>query len=76
MATTSNLMEQIWKSDIIRQAEDTLALWQTQYRFWERAKAQGAPKELLDALINTCEMYRGIHEQLKALSVCFPEAGR
>lgn len=73
---TIDIMNQIWKSDITRHAEDTLSLWKTQYRFWERAKAQGAPKELLAELYNICEFYRGAHERLCSISECFPEAGR
>lgn len=72
----SDLYEQIWRGDILRWRDDTLAMWKTQYRFWERAKAQGAPQALLDALSSVSENYRQAYERLNELAPCFPEETR
>lgn len=71
---TTDLDEQIWKDEIERFAEDTLAMWKTQYRFWHRASVQGAPPELLNELAAINELFREAQARLTQVSVCFPEA--
>lgn len=73
MATT-DLEEQIWKDDIERMAEDTLALWRTQFRFLERAQSQGAPVGLLNELAVINNLFKEANARLTSLAPCFPEA--
>lgn len=71
-----DLNTQIWKEDIDRWTEDTLSMWKTQYRLWERAKYQGAPSALLGELSAICQLYKDAHDKMKALSVYFPPEER
>ncbi len=71
---TTDLDEQIWKDEMERFAEDTLAMWKTQYRYWYRASTQGAPAELLNEMASINELFKEAHERLVKVSVCFPEA--
>lgn len=73
MAMKTDLEEQIWKDEIERFAEDTLAMWKTQYRYWQRAQAQGAPEGLLNELAEVNEHFRQAQLKLNQLSKYFPE---
>jgi hypothetical protein len=74
MAPKTDLEEQIWQDDIERFAEDALAMWKTQYRFWQRAHHQGAPEGLLQRLAEINEHFRQAHLKLLELKSCFPKA--
>lgn len=74
MATKTDLEEQIWKEDIDRFAEDTLAMWKTQYRLWLRAKEQGAPVSLVTELGEISELFREANSRLASMAVFFPKA--
>lgn len=69
----TNLNEQIWKEEVDRFAEDTMALWRTQYDFFLRAQSQGAPQPLLQELVEISDHFRTIHGKLAAISPCFPK---
>ena len=71
---TTDLDEQIWHDEVDRFAEDTLAMWKTQYRFWQRAQAQGAPAGLLNELSAVNELFRQAHAKLETLKEYFPKA--
>ena len=74
MAMKTDLEEQIWQDEIDRFAEDTLAMWKTQYRYWQRAQAQGAPEGLLQRLAEINEHFRQAHLKLSELKEYFPKA--
>lgn len=71
-----DLNSQIWREDVERWCEDTLSMWRTQYRFWERAKYQGAPAALLTELSAVCENFKTAHDKMKALLAYFPPEER
>jgi hypothetical protein len=73
---SEDLYEQIWEEDIQRFAEDTLALWKTQYRLWQRAKTQGAPPALLEELHAISELFKETHTRLMGITVFFPKADK
>lgn len=74
MAMKTDLEEQIWQDEIDRFAEDSLAMWKTQYRYWQRAKSQGAPEALLNQLAEVSELFRQAHLKLSELKEYFPKA--
>lgn len=64
--------EPIWKEDIERFTEDTLALWRTQYEFWKTLQAQGAPPVLVAEIAQISELFQQAHARLAEVSKYFP----
>ncbi|TXH10599.1 MAG: hypothetical protein E6R04_04945 [Spirochaetes bacterium] len=67
-----DLREPISREEMERFAEDTMALWRTQYMLFLKAQAQGAPQGLIVEMADVSELFRQTHERLKNLVQFFP----
>lgn len=67
-----DLREPISREEMERFAEDTMALWRTQYMLFQKAQAQGAPQGLVAEMATISELFRQTHERLKNLVPYFP----
>lgn len=67
-----DIRDPIFKEEIERFAEDTLALWKTQYYLFLKAQSQGAPEGLLVELSNISESFRQAYEKIRAITPYFP----
>lgn len=65
--------EPVSKQDVERLSEDVLALWKTQYEFWQRTGAQGAPVSLQNEMAQINELLKLAFERLTKVTPYFPE---
>lgn len=67
-----DLREPISREEMERFAEDTMALWRTQYMLFLKTQAQGAPQGLVAEMADISELFRQTYEKLKSLVPYFP----
>lgn len=64
--------EPVSEQDMDRLAEDVLSLWKTQYEFWQRTCAQGAPPALQSKMARISENFKELRDSILELSPYFP----
>lgn len=70
------LREPIYREDLERELEYAKEGWRNAYNFYVRARHQGAPQPLLNALSQASDTCAALYRQYEALLGCFPQEPR
>jgi hypothetical protein len=67
-----DLTEPVFQQDIDTEHEYATEGWKNFFEFYTRLKAQGAPPELLNKVVEITNIYKNLTESIAGIQQCFP----